>query len=300
MSLGSFTLNASATITGTTFAWTVTQNNEYITIKDNEDSKPSCEFILKQWTSNTSSCIITLTATDPTNNENKITIPVEINPVSQSLTADLTSLSWDGSNNNPQSVQIFECKTSLNYTPNTKFDISLNRNTGTDNSYTVSIRPKEFGVTDEITITADESNIYSSASINISVKVDAKAVDYYWYAGWTEPSADPSSDNYIGKIINEEYPVSSTNTTTNKAGGSTTVITGYTKENPLYYYGDNRFNPGRKQYYLVLPNGIGVYGSDGANSLLDKYSLQESINIPNHKVYISNSGSSNIAGLMLY
>ena len=129
----------------------------------------------------------------------------------------------------------------------------------------------------------------------LAVMQQENGTKYYWYVGWTQPTA-----SNIGEIINEEYPVSSTNTTMNKAGGSTTVITGYTKENPLYYYGDNRFNPGRKQYYLVLPNGIGVYGSDGANSLLDKYSLQESINIPNHKVYISNSGSSNIAGLMLY
>ena len=134
----------------------------------------------------------------------------------------------------------------------------------------------------------------------IAIMQQENGTKYYWYAGWTEPSADPEAVNYIGKIIDEEYPVSSSNTTTHKAGGTTNVITGYKPENPLYYYGDNRFNPGRKQYYLVLPNGIGVYGSDGANSLLDKYSLQESINIPNHKVYISNSGSSNIAGLMLY
>ena len=119
---------------------------------------------------------------------------------------------------------------------------------------------------------------------------------YYWYAGWTEPTAAN-----IATIVNEEYPVSSTNTTKNKAGGSATVITGYTKENPLYYYGDNRYySVAKTNYYLVLPNGIGVYGSDGANSLLDKFTLQESINIPNHKVYKSNTTSRNIAGLMLF
>jgi hypothetical protein len=118
---------------------------------------------------------------------------------------------------------------------------------------------------------------------------------YYWYAGWTIPTAEN-----IATIINEEYPVSSTNTTKNKAGGSTTVITGYTKNNPLYIYDNNRFNPGRKQFYLVLPNGIDVYESEGEASLLDTFILQENIVIPHHKVYISESGSSNISGLMLF
>ena len=118
---------------------------------------------------------------------------------------------------------------------------------------------------------------------------------YYWYAGWTEPTAEN-----IATIVNETYPVSSTITTMNKAGGSTIVITGYTKENPLYFYDNNRFNPGRKQFYLVLPNGIGVYDSEGEASLLDTFILEENIVIPHHKVYISESGSSNIRGLMLF
>ena len=53
----------------------------------------------------------------------------------------------------------------------------------------------------------------------------AEKTKYYWYAGWTEPTAAN-----IATLVNEEYPVSSTNTTKNKAGGSATVITGYTKE----------------------------------------------------------------------
>ena len=70
--------------------------------------------------------------------------------------------------------------------------------------------------------------------------------------------------------------------------------------NILYLYDDNRFNPGRKQHYLVLPNGIGVYDSEGEATLLDTFILQENIVIPNHKVYISEWGTSNIGGLLLY
>lgn len=119
---------------------------------------------------------------------------------------------------------------------------------------------------------------------------------YYWYAGWTIPTAAN-----ISTIINNEYPVSSTNSTTHKAGGSTTVITGYTKDNPLYLYEDNLYNSTAKtNYYLVLPNGIGVWDSEGIASLLDQYTEQTSIVIPNHKVYKSNGTTRNISGLMLF
>lgn len=122
------------------------------------------------------------------------------------------------------------------------------------------------------------------------------APQYYWYAGWTEPT-----EANIGQIINEEYPVSSTNTTMNKAGGSTTVITGYTKNNPLYLYDANLYNSTAKtNYYLVLPNGIGVWDSEGIATLLDTFDLQDNIVIPNHKVYKSQSTTRNIRGLMLF
>lgn len=123
----------------------------------------------------------------------------------------------------------------------------------------------------------------------------AEKTKYYWYAGWTEPTAEN-----IGEIINEEYPVSSTNTTKNKAGGSTTDLTGYTRDNPLYLYDANLYNSTAKtNYYLVLPNGIGVWSTEGI-TLLDTFDLQDNIVIPNHKVYKSQSTTRNIRGLMLF
>lgn len=152
-------------------------------------------------------------------------------------------------------------------------------------------------------VSAEKADVNGDGVVNeadieeiLAIMQQENGTKYYWYAGWTEPT-----EANIATLVNEEYPVSSTNTTKNKAGGSTTVITGYTKENPLYYYGDNRYySVAKTNYYLVLPNGIGVYGSDGAISLLDTFTLQESINIPNHKVYKSNTTSRNIAGLMLF
>ena len=130
----------------------------------------------------------------------------------------------------------------------------------------------------------------------IAIIKENNDVKYYWYAGWTEPTAAN-----IATLVNEEYPVSSTNTTKNKAGGSTTVITGYTKNNPLYLYEANLYNSTAKtNYYLVLPNGIGVWDSEGIATLLDTFDLQDNIVIPNHKVYKSQSTTRNIRGLMLF
>ena len=130
----------------------------------------------------------------------------------------------------------------------------------------------------------------------LAIMKENNKTKYYWYAGWTEPT-----EANIGEIINEEYPVSSTNTTMNKAGGSTTVITGYTKNNPLYLYDANLYNSTAKtNYYLVLPNGIGVWDSEGIATLLDTFDLQDNIVIPNHKVYKSQSTTRNIRGLMLF
>ena len=124
----------------------------------------------------------------------------------------------------------------------------------------------------------------------------AEKTTYYWYAGWTEPNADNSAT-----IVNDEYPVSSTNTTRNKAGGSTTVITGYTKDNPLSLYDVNLYTSAAKTtYYLVLPDGIGVWDSEGIASLSDTFDLQDNIVIPNHKVYKSQTTTRNIGGLMLF
>ena len=142
----------------------------------------------------------------------------------------------------------------------------------------------------------DEQDITAIIQIMQEAGGVAEPTKYYWYAGWTEPTAAN-----IATIINEEYPVSSTNTTMNKAGGSTTVITGYTKNNPLYLYDANLYNSTAKtNYYLVLPNGIGVWDSEGIATLLDTFDLQDNIVIPNHKVYKSQSTTRNIRGLMLF
>ena len=77
---------------------------------------------------------------------------------------------------------------------------------------------------------------------------------YYWYAGWTEPTAEN-----IGEIINEEYPTDETNTSTNKAGKSATTTLGIEMDytvNPIW---DPEFiSSGYEKEriaYIVIPTG---------------------------------------------
>jgi len=110
---------------------------------------------------------------------------------------------------------------------------------------------------------------------------------YYWYAGWTEPT-----EENLATIINEEYPTSSTDPTTHKAGGSLKTNTGYTHSNPFAIITDNRYNANTKAiYYVVFPsNMIMVDPEDGSSQMpaFDKYK-----ELKDHVVY-THTASRNI------
>ena len=87
---------------------------------------------------------------------------------------------------------------------------------------------------------------------------------YYWYAGWTEPTAEN-----IATIINEEYPTDETNTSKNKAGKSATTTLGIEMDytvNPIW---DPEFiSSGYEKEriaYIVIPNGHSLYDIIGTN-----------------------------------
>lgn len=117
---------------------------------------------------------------------------------------------------------------------------------------------------------------------------------YYWYAGWTEPTAEN-----IATIVNETYPATNTDSTLNKAGGSTTNINeinaDYTK-NKLF---DNAFLTTwtERQYYVVVPQGCQIYSSIGNPSTAFTIHQTE---IANHTVYISKAKSIYINAIKIY
>ena len=78
---------------------------------------------------------------------------------------------------------------------------------------------------------------------------------YYWYAGWTDPTAAN-----IATIVNEKYPKAKDSTTMNPAGMTSTKLTGQEinfTTNPIYDQ-VGRDSNNKKYYYVVVPNGYGI------------------------------------------
>ena len=142
-----------------------------------------------------------------------------------------------------------------------------------------------------------------AAVIAVMHELGTAPTKFYWYAGWTEPTAEN-----IATIINEEYPVSSTNTTMNKAGGVSAINNGFSISNFFASITTNRYNiadetrenSGQKaNYYIVVPNNMGIYSSNLATvSVLPTFTKHSEFD--NHIVYKSIDTSRNINAFVIY
>jgi hypothetical protein len=102
---------------------------------------------------------------------------------------------------------------------------------------------------------------------------------YYWYAGWTEPTAAN-----IGEIINETYPASKTSTTMNPAGKTATSTDGVIMD----YNTAKLYNTSANiQYYVVVPNGQGIYDSLGNAMHTSTVAFTNVGTFTNHTIYKS-------------
>lgn len=84
----------------------------------------------------------------------------------------------------------------------------------------------------------------------------AEQPKYYWYAGWTEPTAEN-----IAEIVNETYPSANGSTTMNPAGKTSTTLAGTELDfgaNPIYDQ-EAINNKQKRYYYIVVPTGYGIY-----------------------------------------
>ena len=107
----------------------------------------------------------------------------------------------------------------------------------------------------------------------------AEKTKYYWYAGWTEPT-----EANIGEIINETYPAGKSSTTMNPAGKSATSTDGVIMD----YYAANLYNRSANlQYYVVVPNGQGIYDPLGTRLHLDDAAFTKVGTFTNHTIYKS-------------
>lgn len=111
----------------------------------------------------------------------------------------------------------------------------------------------------------------------------AEKTKYYWYAGWTEPTADN-----IGEIIKETYPASKSSTTMNPAGKTANSTEGVEMDYSVAHLYNTSANI---QYYVVVPNGQGIYDSLGTRLHLDNaaFIVHSSTAIANHTIYKSSN-----------
>ena len=132
------------------------------------------------------------------------------------------------------------------------------------------------GVVDIADITAVIAIIKQNAEANPT---------YYWYAGWTIPTAEN-----IATIVNEAN---------GKAGAYIgTKLGTYDKSNYLAfidYYDVNAWG----KYYVVVPEGIKLYDSEGDVLLEDQYTPVNDISIPGHRVLLYIDDTYSISGIML-
>jgi hypothetical protein len=135
----------------------------------------------------------------------------------------------------------------------------------------------EDGVVNEQDITAIIQIMQEAGGVKEPTK-------YYWYAGWTIPTAEN-----IATIVNEAN---------GKAGAYIGTSLGtYSKTNPLAmieYFDESKYD----NYYVVVPEGIKLYDSEGDASLEDQYSAT-SIVIPGHRVLKSIEQQFSIGAIML-
>ena len=140
----------------------------------------------------------------------------------------------------------------------------------------------EDGVVNEQDITAIIQIMQEAGGVKEPTK-------YYWYAGWTEPTAEN-----IATIINEEYPTAGGSTTNNKAGKTATSISGVTMD----YTKNTLYNSTAKtNYYVVVPNGQSIYDVLGTNVVSSQFTSHSTFT--NHTVYKSTATSRNINAIII-
>ena len=121
-----------------------------------------------------------------------------------------------------------------------------------------------------------------------------EATKYYWYAGWTIPTAEN-----IATIVNETYPSAKGSTTMNPAGKTSTTLAGTVIDfctNPIYdQEARNAGTP--REFYFVIPTGYGIYNPNMKMYLQDGPSFEKVGEFTNHRILKNTEGASyKIAG----
>ena len=89
----------------------------------------------------------------------------------------------------------------------------------------------------------------NSKQVTLSTPVPATITSYYYYAGWTQPTA-----SNVDTIIDETYPTSSSDSTQHAAGKKTTSKSLFSLASVNLYNSVAKTN-----YYVLVPIGHAIY-----------------------------------------
>lgn len=123
------------------------------------------------------------------------------------------------------------------------------------------------------------------------LKYDIAERFYYYYAGWTLPTA-----SNVDTIITETYPPNSSSSTINVAGKKTT------SKSEMNYLTNNLYNSNEKtNYYVLVPPNHAIYDSLGNNVISAFFTSQGTITVGNqtHTIYKSNNTSRGINAIII-
>lgn len=131
----------------------------------------------------------------------------------------------------------------------------------------------------------------TSEMINTTINYTIKQTTYYYYAGWTLPTA-----SNVDTIINETYPAESGSSIMHTAGKKTT------SKSSMNYLSNTLYNPNqRTNYYVLVPTGHAIYDSLNNNVSNSVFTSQGNITVGNqtHTIYKYNDRSRNINAIII-
>lgn len=115
---------------------------------------------------------------------------------------------------------------------------------------------------------------YSSAEVDSVVyKPAAAAPRYYYYAGWTKPNSETELAELAKKTADE--------------GNGTDFEAKEINIDTFYRKFNNEFRHSEAFWFIVIPNEIGVFATDGINKIEDTFHnpVPDSTTIPGYTIY---------------
>lgn len=124
----------------------------------------------------------------------------------------------------------------------------------------------------------------------------AEATKYYWYAGWTEPTAEN-----IAELVDKQLPTNTEMTTFTNAGKTSTTTSGVTFDLLTTRLVDDEYptTKVKRNYYIVVPTGQGIYDSDGTALHLDNAFASQIGTFTNHAIYKSRDAYVTISAFII-